>query len=332
MNYNEIKKNLLYNKSTWLITGVAGFIGSHLLEFLISHDQRVIGLDNFFTGRRANLESVKRQFPEKFDAFFSFFEGDMRDSELCSKLCSKVDYILHHAAISSVPFSIENPIETNEVNIIGMLNLVRAASQSKVKRLVYASSSAVYGDRESECKKETDLVDLISPYGATKYINELCVRWIQKKTSFDSVGLRYFNVFGHRQDPNGPYSAVIPKWISLLSQEKRPVIYGTGETTRDFCYIDNVVQANILACFRDIDKDIEPVFNVATGLSISLNTLFSLIKSKMNSKLEPVYQNFRTGDILRSSASIEKIRTVLGYVPMVSVEEGIKRTITSEYH
>lgn len=332
MNYNDIIEKISSAKNTWLVTGVAGFIGSHLLEFLISHNQNVIGVDNFFTGKRENLEKVRRLFPEEFDFRFSFVEGDIRDKNLCSKLCSRVDYVLHHAAISSVQFSIENPIETNNVNIIGTINLIRAAMKSDIRRFVYASSSAVYGDQAGEHKKELEPVDLISPYSSTKYINELCTELISGTSCFRSVGLRYFNVFGHRQDPKGPYSAVIPKWMSILSSGNRPIIYGTGETTRDFCHVDNIVQANMLACFCEIKPEIEAVFNVASGESISLNQLFLLIRNSMFSNQEPVYEGFRTGDILKSSASIEKIKTVLGYLPTLSTEEGIKKTIKSEYN
>ena len=325
MNFEEIKDRLLTRKHAWLITGVAGFIGSHLLEFLIAHDQKVIGIDNFFMGRQKNLQEVRNLFPDKFDSLFCFVRGDIRDQKLCEELCLGVDYVLHHAAISSVPFSFENPIETNEVNIVGTVNMLHAATRARVKRFVYASSSAVYGDQEEENKKESDPVDLISPYASTKYINEL------SSQIFPTIGLRYFNVFGHRQDPNGPYSAVIPKWISLLASGCQPVIYGTGETTRDFCHVDNVIQANILACFCEINKEIEPVFNVASGISISLEKLLFLIQKDMKLEVKPIYKDFRSGDILKSSASIEKIKSVLGYKPAVSVQEGIRKTIQAEY-
>lgn len=300
--------------STWLITGIAGFIGSHLLEHLISQNQKVIGVDNFFTGKRENIEKLSKS--------FSFIEGDIRDRALCLKLCEGVDYVLHHAAISSVQFSIENPIETADVNVTGTMNLLGAATHYGVKRFVYASSSAIYGDVEGAHKRETDPVSPISPYASTKYMNELCSKLAPK-----TVGLRYFNVFGPRQDPKGPYSAVIPKWIAQMASGKRPVVYGNGETTRDFCHVDNVVRANMLACLQDFYLEPGSVFNVASGQSISLNNLFLLIKKNINVNLEPIYQDFRTGDILESSANIDKIKAALGYVPVVSVEEGIRKTL-----
>ncbi len=310
------------NQYVWLITGVAGFIGSNLLEFLIGHDQKVLGVDNLCTGKLENIEAVRRLFPDRLDNLFVFFQGDIREKKLCKMLCSEVDFILHHAAISSVQYSIRNPIETFDVNAIGTLNLMLASNNSRMKRFVYASSSAVYGNQGDGA------IDLIHPYASTKYINELCFRFLP-----EAVGLRYFNVFGNRQDPSSPDAAVIPKWIELLRIGRRPVIYGNGTATRDFCHVDNIVQANVLACLQNTRFETGTVLNVASGNFVSLNELFLLIRKYVAEKLpsaaliEAEYEESRIGDILHSSANIEKIQTILGYAPAVSLDEGVKKLL-----
>ena len=314
------------------MTGVAGFIGSNLLEGLLKLNQQVVGLDNFLTGHRHNLEEVKSLASDEQWSKFVFIEGDIRNLETCRRACAGVEYVLHQAALGSVPRSIENPIATNEHNVAGFLNMITAAKDEKVKRFVYASSSSVYGDHPELPKVEEKVGRLLSPYALTKQINEAYAEVFNRVYGFQSIGLRYFNVFGPRQDPEGPYAAVIPKWFAGLRKGEDVCIYGDGETSRDFCYVENVVQANLLAACTENEEAINRVFNIAYGERTTLNELFELIcdnvtrSSPDSAKARPVYRDFRPGDIRHSLADITKARDLLGYEPEYSVGGGLEKT------
>ncbi|OGW27639.1 MAG: Vi polysaccharide biosynthesis protein VipB/TviC [Nitrospirae bacterium GWC2_42_7] len=317
----------------WLITGVAGFIGSNILEELLKLGQRVVGLDNFATGHRHNLDDVRQVVGEEVWSRFTFIEGDIRDIEDCQNACDMVDYVLHQAALGSVPRSLNDPITTNKANIDGFLNMLVAARDAKVKRFVYAASSSTYGDHPGLPKKEDIIGRPLSPYAVTKYVNELYADVFSRCYGMGSIGLRYFNVFGRRQDPNGAYAAVIPKWIGELMQGKSPTINGDGETSRDFCYIDNAVQANLLAATTDNKEAVDQVYNVAVGDRTSLNELFRMIRDclgEYDSKvkaIEPAYSSFRAGDVRHSQADVEKAKRLLGYEPGHRVSDGMKETV-----
>jgi UDP-N-acetylglucosamine 4-epimerase len=322
----KIVKDMQKKPKTWLITGVAGFIGSNLLERLLNLNQKVIGIDNFVTGYRSNLDNVRASISSTKWKNFKFIRGDICNFQDCIKCLIKVDYVLHQAALGSVPRSIKDPLKTHKHNVNGFLNILLAAKNSGVKNFVYASSSSVYGDHQILPKVEDKTGNLLSPYAATKSINEIYSSIFFKNYNFKSIGLRYFNVFGKRQDPNGSYAAVIPKWIVSMIQNKRIKIFGDGKTTRDFCYIENVIQANILAALTK--KNINQVFNVALGNKISLNNLFisikkNLAKNNIFYKKKPVYKNFRNGDIRHSLADISKIKKELKYLPTHSLSDGI---------
>lgn len=337
------KKNFLYFKDllskiekrpkTWLITGVAGFIGSNLLEFLLSKNQKVIGIDNFISGHKKNLINVKLSIDSEKWKNFKFIKLDISDLSNCHKALNKkkIDYVLHQAALGSVPRSIKNPVNTHNQNVNGFINMLIISKKLKVKNFVYASSSSVYGDHKSLPKVEEKIGNLLSPYAATKYINELYADIFWRIYKFKSIGLRYFNVFGKRQDPNGSYAAVIPKWINLIINNKKIKIYGTGKTSRDFCYIDNVIKANILSALNNRILE-HKVFNIAAGQKTSLNKLFLIIKKIIckNYKkysLDPLKKNFRKGDIMHSHANIDKAKKFLAYKPDYFINEGIRRTI-----
>ena len=327
--YGDIKSHLLNNRSTWLITGVAGFIGSNLLETLLKLDQWVVGLDNFSTGHRHNLDEVQSLVtPEQWNRF-SFIEGDIRSLEVCQDACASVDYVLHQAALGSVPRSIEDPITTNENNITGFLNMLMAARDEKVKRFVYAASSSTYGDHPDLPKVEDKIGKPISPYAVTKLVNELYADVFARFYQFKTIGLRYFNIFGARQDPRGSYAAVIPKWITAMINNETVFINGDGETSRDFCYISNAVQANLLAATTNKPEADNQVYNVAVGDRISLNVLFETLRSNLAlhyPHLEvfmPDYREFRAGDVRHSQADIMKAKSLLGYVPTHRVQEGL---------
>jgi UDP-N-acetylglucosamine/UDP-N-acetylgalactosamine 4-epimerase len=328
--YEEIKTQLLANPRTWLITGVAGFIGSNLLEALLKLNQKVVGLDSFLTGYQRNLDEVQTSVSPEQWKNFSFIRGDIRDLAACHKACEGVDYVLHQAALGSVPRSIENPIATNENNLVGFLNILVAARDAGAKRFVYASSSSVYGDQPDLPKKEEKIGLPLSPYAVTKQVNETYASIFAKLYGLSSIGLRYFNVFGPRQDPDGPYAAVIPKWYTALSNNEEAYINGDGETSRDFCFVENVVQANILAACSDNGEAKGHVLNVACGEQITLNDLFILIRNNvaklypMAKKAKPIYLDFRPGDIRHSLADIGKARKLLGYEPQHSVRDGLK--------
>jgi UDP-N-acetylglucosamine 4-epimerase len=327
--YSKIKQNLLNSPKTWLITGVAGFIGSNLLETLLKLNQTVIGLDNFSTGHRHNLDDVKALVDPSQWERFSFLEGDIRDLAICHQACTGVDYVLHQAALGSVPRSIEDPITTNQNNIDGFLNMLVAARDASVDRFVYAASSSTYGDHPGLPKVEDLIGKPLSPYAVTKYVNELYADVFARTYSMSCIGLRYFNIFGRRQDPNGAYAAVIPKWFAGLLKEEPVYINGDGETSRDFCYIDNCVQANILAAVADNPEAVNRVYNVAFGERTTLNELLGFIQDRIEvfrpdlDRVAPVYRDFRPGDVRHSLADITAARDLLGYVPRYSVRSGL---------
>lgn len=329
---NEIKRRLQSDRHTWLITGVAGFIGSHLLESLLLSNQIVIGLDNFSTGYNENLEEVRQIVGEEMWGNFRFIEGDIRNIADCNRAVEEVEYVLHEAALGSVPRSLEDPILTNENNTSGFLNMLDASRRAGVRRFVYAASSSTYGDHPDLPKVEDIIGKPLSPYAVTKYVNELYADVYSRCYDFDSVGLRYFNVFGTRQDPNGAYAAVIPKWFAALLSGKKPLINGDGETSRDFCYIDNIVQANLAAALIENTDSLNQVYNIAYSERTTLNELFFLIRDLVSrvmpeaAAITPGYRDFRPGDVRHSLADIEKAKNLLGYEPEYSVREGLART------
>lgn len=329
MSYKEVLCQLECEPKRWLITGVAGFIGSNLLEKLLVLGQEVVGLDNFSTGHQHNLDMVQQVVSSDQWQKFTMVKGDIRNLEDCQKGCKDVDYVLHQAALGSVPRSIADPITTNENNITGFLNMLVASRDAEAKRFVYAASSSTYGDHPGLPKVEDRIGKPLSPYAVTKYVNELYAEVFASTYGMQCIGLRYFNVFGRRQDPNGAYAAVIPKWFSGILKQETIFINGTGETSRDFCYIDNTVQANILAaCVRD-KQACNQVYNVACGDRTSLNELFELILARAlrfadgAESCKPEYRDFRAGDVLHSLADISKAKNLLGYDPEFTVLEGL---------
>ena len=331
MNYAEVKDNLQNTPRTWLVTGVAGFIGSNLLEALLRLDQVVVGIDNFSTGHKYNLNEVRVDVTADQWARFHFIEGDITDLSDCQKAVSGVDYVLHQAALGSVPRSIADPIATNAANIMGFLNMLVAAKDANVKSFTYAASSSTYGDHPALPKVEANIGSPLSPYAVTKYVNELYAQVFARTYGFKAIGLRYFNVFGKRQDPNGSYAAVIPKWTAAMISNDDVKINGDGETSRDFCFVDNAVQANILAATaREGSKN--EIYNVAVGDRTSLNTLFSAIQGALsvngkNYTREPVYAEFRAGDVRHSQADITKAKENLGYSPTHNIVLGIENSM-----
>lgn len=331
--YQSSQQHLKEHQYCWLITGVAGFIGSNLLQALLKLNQRVIGLDNFSTGYMHNLDQVKEQVRAQAWLNFRFIEGDICQLEDCIKACCKVDYVLHHAALGSVPRSIEAPILTNENNISGFVNMLVASRDASVKRFIYAASSSTYGDNPDLPKVESMTGRPLSPYAVTKYVNELYAEVFSSCYGTESIGLRYFNVFGPRQDPNGAYAAVIPQWIAALIKGKVLRINGDGETSRDFCYIENVVQVNILAALTDAAEAANQVYNVALNERTSLNQLYEMIRSLLVRKFpylkkhKPEYVAFREGDVRHSQADISKATRLLGYTPTHRIDEGLKQAL-----
>jgi len=327
---SSINDNLLNPSdiSTWLITGVAGFIGSNLLEALLVLGQNVIGLDNYSTGRQANLDAVRNAVPPEQWIRFQFSEGDICNAETCKMLVSQnVDYVLHQAALGSVPRSVHDPIATNHSNVSGFLNMLVASRDAKVKSFVYAASSSTYGDHPGLPKIEDQIGKPLSPYALTKYINELYADVFATTYGFKSIGLRYFNVFGPRQDPNGPYAAVIPKWMDEIQTGKPILIHGDGQTSRDFCYVENAIQANLLAA-QAPEQAKGQVYNVAFGQQTSLNELFKALRTLMKRPdAQSIHGEFRKGDVRHSLANIDKARRLLSYNPEVSCSEGLRRTV-----
>ncbi|CAK1934509.1 UDP-N-acetylglucosamine 4-epimerase [Vibrio crassostreae] len=329
--YEQIQQELLESPKTWLVTGAAGFIGSNLLEALLKLNQKVVGLDNFATGHQRNLDEVKGLVSEQQWEKFIFIEGDIRDFDTCQKAVSEVDFVLHQAALGSVPRSIADPITTNAANVTGFLNILTAAKEEKVKSFTYAASSSTYGDHPALPKLEENIGNPLSPYAVTKYVNELYANVYSRTYGFKSIGLRYFNVFGPRQDPKGAYAAVIPKWTASMIQGEEVFINGDGETSRDFCFIDNTVQMNILAATaQDGAKD--EVYNVALGDRTTLNELYASIQQSLNKlgssfDTVPIYREFRTGDVRHSQANINKAMKNLGYEPEYRIQEGIDKAM-----
>lgn len=329
--YQEIQETLLESPKTWLVTGVAGFIGSNLLETLLKLNQVVVGLDNFATGHQRNLDEVQSLVTEEQWNRFRFVKGDIRDSETCQHVVNGVDYVLHQAALGSVPRSIADPITSNAANITGFLNILDAAKEEQVASFTYAASSSTYGDHPALPKVEENIGNPLSPYAVTKYVNELYSCVYARTYGFKTIGLRYFNVFGPRQDPNGSYAAVIPKWTASLIKSEAVFINGDGETSRDFCYIDNVVQANILSAVAEDDAK-DSVYNIALGDRTTLNELFDAINNTLRTigldkNVRPTYRDFRVGDVRHSQANINKAKTKLGYEPLFRVENGVMKAI-----
>ena len=330
--YDQVKADLQANPKTWLITGVAGFIGSNLLETLLKLDQTVVGLDNFATGHQHNLDEVQTLVPEEQWARFRFIEGDIRNLEDCRQAVKGTNYVLHQAALGSVPRSIEDPIATNQANIDGFLNMLVAAKDEAVSSFTYAASSSTYGDHPDLPKMEDKIGSPLSPYAVTKYVNELYASVFARTYGFKTIGLRYFNVFGPRQDPNGAYAAVIPKWTAAMIKGEPVYINGDGETSRDFCFINNAIQANLLAATAP-EGVRDQVYNVACGSRTSLNKLFQIILEQLNtlgieSVMEATYKDFRAGDVRHSEASISKAKNRLGYEHSYKVDQGLAITIS----
>ncbi|NOL50454.1 SDR family oxidoreductase [Pelistega europaea] len=329
--FEQVKTTLLGQPRTWLVTGCAGFIGSNLLETLLKLNQKVVGLDNFATGHRHNLTEVQSQVSAEQWANFHFIEGDIRDLDTCRAAVKGVDYVLHQAALGSVPRSINDPITSNDVNIGGFLNMMVAARDESVKAFVFAASSSTYGDHPDLPKVEHKIGNPLSPYAITKLVDELYGRIFAQCYGFKSIGLRYFNVFGKRQDPNGAYAAVIPKWTAAMIHQGDITVNGDGETSRDFCFIENVVQANLLAATHMPESGFE-VYNVAYHAQTTLNTLFNYIKDTLAANgvvytKSPIYADFRKGDVRHSFADITKAKTQLGYEPAFSIIEGLAKAM-----
>ena len=348
--YEQIQTELRQTPKTWLITGVAGFIGSNLLETLLTLDQRVVGLDNFATGHQRNLDEVQGLVTPAQWANFCFIEGDIRQLEDCQKAMTwspavaprgsdapvamtPVNYVLHQAALGSVPRSLADPITTNAANVTGFLNMLVAARDAKVQSFTYAASSSTYGDHPALPKVEENIGKPLSPYAVTKYVNELYADVFARSYGFDTIGLRYFNVFGPRQDPNGAYAAVIPKWTAALLKGEPIYINGDGETSRDFTYVANVVQANILAATATRPEALNQVYNVAVGDRTTLIELFqtlclALVIKGINCNVKPIFKEFRSGDVRNSQADIRKICMLINYRWTIDLKKGIENTVS----
>ena len=328
--YEEVKANLRSNPKTWLVTGCAGFIGSHLLEALLKLDQSVIGLDNFATGFRHNHDEVKELAGEERWRRFRFIEGDIRDLETCRHACAGVDHVLHQAALGSVPRSLADPITSNSANINGFLNMLVAARDEEVTSFTYAASSSTYGDHPDLPKVEDRIGKPLSPYAVTKYVNELYAHVFALNYGFASIGLRYFNCFGPRQNRKGPYAAVIPNWITAMIQDEPVYINGDGETSRDFTYIENAIQGNLLAATAEREGKAE-VFNMAAGGQTTLNELFEYLKQAIKKEgvrytREPNFRDFRSGDVRHSMADTTQICDRLGYLKTHDIRQGLEAT------
>lgn len=331
--YQDINEGLRANPKTWLITGVAGFIGSNLLEALLGLNQKVVGVDNFATGFRINIEQVLFGLNEQARKNFLFVEGDLCDYSLCKEIVKGVDYVLHQAALGSVPRSIRDPIATHNANVCTFLNMLTAAKDSDISRFIYASSSSVYGSSLELPKREDIIGSPLSPYALTKQVCEMYANVFCKVYTIKPIGLRYFNVFGARQDANGAYSAVIPRWISQMLKSEPCIIFGDGKTSRDFCYVTNIVQANILAALSELDTSSSEVFNIACSQQCSLIELYKLIQDCLSTCLgkppntELQFSDFRAGDVRHSLADITKASQKLGYCPEYSLEKGMDETV-----
>src|SRR5882724_5260288 len=332
-NHADLKNHLAASPKTWLVTGVAGFIGSNLLEALLTLGQRVVGLDDFSTGKRRNLEDVRQLCGPARWLKFRLIEGTIGDLETCRLACRDVDYVLHHAAVASVARSLKDPISTNQSNVNGFVNMLVTARDAGVRRFVYATSSSAYGDNPAHLKTECTVGRPLSPYAVTKYADELYASVFAQCYGFESIGLRYFNVFGPRQDPNGAYAAVIPKWISAMLKNEPVYINGDGETSRDFCFVANVVQANLLAATTQSSSALNEVYNIAAAKRTTLNQLFESLRDRLAPKfphlkgLRPVYRDFQKGDVRHSHADISKARELLGYHPTHDVDAGLTEAL-----
>lgn len=341
LKYHDVQDHLKSNQYVWLVSGAAGFIGSNLVEKLLFLNQKVVGLDNFETGFQHNLDqavedarqALNNDGRQLLESNFSFIKGDIKDFEDCQNACKGVDFVLHQAALGSVPRSIEDPIHTSKANIDGFLNMLVAARDSQVKRFVYAASSSTYGDHPDLPKEEDKIGKPLSPYAVTKLVNELYADVFAKTYGFKTIGLRYFNIFGKRQDPNGAYAAVIPKWVSSMLKGEPVCINGDGSTSRDFCYVDNAVQMNILAAMTKSEKAVNQIYNVAVGERISLNKLLELMAKYLENHFDgelppPKYQDFRLGDVRHSQADISKAIKLLSYAPGFRVDAGLKEAMS----
>jgi UDP-N-acetylglucosamine 4-epimerase len=324
--YDKFKRSLKRRPKKWLVTGAAGFIGSHLVETLLHLNQRVVGLDNFATGHAVNLEEVRGNITAAKRRAFRFIEGDITNAADCKRACRGVDYVLHQAALGSVPRSFVDPLTTHLANTTGFLNILLAARDAKIRRVVYASSSSVYGDLKASPKCESVTGVLLSPYAVSKAVDELYANVFASGYDQELVGLRYFNVFGSRQDPNGAYAAVIPRWILAMLKRNVTQIYGDGKTSRDFCYIANVVQANLLAATAKAAPG--GIYNVAVGDRTSLNQLHRHLTRLTGSSQKPTYQEFRAGDVRHSRASTRAVQKDLGYCPTHTLEQGLDLTVS----
>jgi UDP-N-acetylglucosamine/UDP-N-acetylgalactosamine 4-epimerase len=323
--YEEAQRRIKGRARTWLVTGVAGFIGSHLAEKLLALDQNVVGLDNFATGKRQNIEPFRKD--------IRFIEGDIRSLETCREAVRGVDVVLHQAALGSVPRSIDDPLATHQANVNGFVNMLLATRDAGIPRMVYASSSAVYGDHPVLPKVEPQIGRAVSPYGLSKHVNELYADVFARCYGFESIGLRYFNVFGPRQDPDGAYASVIPAWIGALLRGQSAYVNGDGGAARDFCYVENVVQANLLAATVEDPEAVNQAYNVAHGEQTSLNELYEIIRGLLARRhphlrsVRPVHREERKGDVRLSKADIGKLERLLGYQALCGVMEGLERTV-----
>lgn len=332
-SYQDITTTLTGKRQHWLITGVAGFIGSNLLERLLLLDQQVTGVDNFSNGFQANLDQVREAVGETKWANFRMLEGDIRDLQTCAKACEGVNYVLHQAALGSVARSIRDPLSTNASNVTGFLNMLVAARDAKVRRFIYAASSSTYGDHPALPKVEDVIGKPLSPYAVTKLVNELYADVFSRTYGMDCIGLRYFNVFGRRQDPDGAYAAVIPQWVSALIRNRAVRINGDGETSRDFCFIENVIQANLLAAFTTDPAAVNQVYNIAVGDRTTLNDLYTMMRTVLCDQFphvenhRPTYVDFRSGDIRHSQADISKAAHLLGYAPTHRIDQGLREAM-----
>jgi UDP-N-acetylglucosamine/UDP-N-acetylgalactosamine 4-epimerase len=328
--YQQIVEQLKTKRFRWLVTGAAGFIGSNLVEALLRLNQSVVGLDNFSTGHQRNLDQVQALVGSQAWKNFQFIRGDICDIDTCHAACKNIDFVLHHAALGSVPRSIEDPLLSNHSNVTGFLNMLVAAREAKTKRFVYAASSSTYGDHPGLPKVEDQIGKPLSPYAVTKYVNELYADVFGRCYEVESIGLRYFNIFGPRQDPDGAYAAVIPKWIASMIKNETLLINGDGETSRDFCYVENVIQANILSATTNNKDAINQVYNVAVNERTTLNQLFDMQRSLLSKRFphlenfNPKYQDFRAGDVRHSLADISKAQNLLGYAPTHRIGDGLR--------
>ena len=327
--YEKLRTELKRGPKTWLVTGAAGFIGSNIVETLLKLDQKVVGLDNFATSKKKNLVEVKNLVASAPWRNFRFIEGDICDLQVCQRACRGVDFVLHQAALGSVPRSIEDPLSSNASNVTGFLNMLVSARDNRVQRFVYASSSAIYGDHPGLPKVEDVIGGPLSPYAVTKYVNEIYANVFARCYGVETIGLRYFNVFGPRQDPDGAYAAVIPKWIAAMMKNVPVQINGDGETSRDFCYVENVVQMNLLSAATANPKAVNQIYNVALNERASLNELFAMLRERLLphyphlQRYEPVYRDFRPGDVRHSQADISKARRLAGFTPTHRIEQGL---------